>query len=322
MKIDANELKKILTNTNCKMEIEEYIASISEKLEKMMPKNKKQIKPDVDIVIPNANNYYDLTKNNYNIQQLKYFAKSYKLKVSGNKKELITRIFIFLHLSSFTIKIQKVFKGFLQRKYNSIQGPGFKHIHLCTNSTDFITMEDLNDLKPQQFFSYKDEDGFIYGFDITSLYNLIFKNGISKNGTNSIGGINPYNRKAISQKVIKDIYSFIRLSKIFNTNIVLEIEDDMTSISNEKTVELRALSLFQTINSLGNYSDAQWFLSLNRNQLIKFTRELIDIWEYRAQLSITVKRNICPPNGDPFRNLSIQYIHTESNLCNVKKVIL
>ena len=51
-------------------------------------------------------------------------------------------------------------------------------------------------------------------------------------------------------------------------------------------------------------------------------RELIEIWNYRAQLTNEIKRGICPPNGDPFRNLSIQYIHTEANITNVRKVIL
>ena len=35
-----------------------------------------------------------------------------------------------------------------------------------------------------------------------------------------------------------------------------------------------------------------------------------------------IKRNICPPNGDPFRNLSLPYIHTESDINNVRKVVL
>ena len=51
-------------------------------------------------------------------------------------------------------------------------------------------------------------------------------------------------------------------------------------------------------------------------------RELCDIWNYRAQLANETKRNICPPNGDPFRNLSMPYIHTEQNMSNVKKIIL
>ena len=56
--------------------------------------------------------------------------------------------------------------------------------------------------------------------------------------------------------------------------------------------------------------------------VIKLVRELCDIWNYRAQLSNETKRNICPPNGDPFRNLSMPYIHTEENMSNVKKIIL
>jgi len=46
------------------------------------------------------------------------------------------------------------------------------------------------------------------------------------------------------------------------------------------------------------------------------------MWNYRAQLSQETKRNICPPNGDPFRNLSMTYIHTEPNMFNIKKVVL
>ena len=100
------------------------------------------------------------------------------------------------------------------------------------------------------------------------------------------------------------------------------IKDDAKSVSNEKAIELKAIALFQNIDALGNYSNANWFLSLNRIQIIKFIRDLIDIWNYRAQLTAETKRNICPPNGDPFRSLSVQYINTEPNLWNIKKVVL
>jgi len=316
-------VKKLQANITNKMNIDDYIATINQKCEQKMQFAKKTIKlNDDEIIIPNLKNYYEMTKYNYNVSQLKLFAKTYNLKISGNKKELTTRLFVFLYLSSFIIKIQKVFKGHIQRKYNKIQGPGLKKREICTNGSDFITMEELMNLKPQQFFSYQDEDGFIYGFDISSLYNLIFKNGLIKNGIKIIGGNNPYNRKSISDNVIKNIETFIRLSKILHMQINLEIEDDNVNISNDKIVELQAITLFQTINSLGNYSDAIWFLSLTRNKIIKFIRELMDIWNYRLQLTIETKRSICPPNGDPFRHLNMHYIHTEPNMVNVKKAIL
>jgi hypothetical protein len=292
--------------------------NIKNKIEKNIPFNKKLIKlENGELIIPTINNYYDITKYNYSLLQLKTIAKFYKLKIIGNKKELLTRIFIFLCLSYHIIKIQKIFRGVLQRNFNFFHGPAYKNKKLCTNNTDFITMEELNDIKLNQFFSYKDNDNFIYGFDMASIYSLI------KNNKDSYKNIqNPYNRNLIPNYVIKNIKNIIRLGKILKKEINLEIEDDNCEISDEKNIELRALTLFQNIDALGNYSNPQWFLSLNRIQLLKFMRELIDIWNYRAQLSIEIKQNICPPNGDPFRNLSGTYMYTEQNLNNIKKVIL
>ena len=279
--------------------------------------NKLEKIDDNNITIPTIYDYHIVTKYNYNINQLKIFAKHYKLKIGGTKKELIKRIFVFLQLSYYVIKIQKNFRGNLQRKFNKLHGPAFKNRKLCTNDTDFITMENLSELNLNQFFSYKDEDGFIYGYDIASIYSLINMKSNSKKNSQ-----NPYNRNNIPIQVLIDIKLLVKIGKILKENIYLEIQDDPMIISNKKAVELRALSLFQNINSLGNYSNYEWFLSLSRNNLIKFVRELSDIWNYRAQLSLEIKIKICPPNGNPFRNLNIPYIYTEIDDDNVKKNIL
>jgi hypothetical protein len=269
---------------------------------------------DDQIIIPTLDTYCELTKYNYNVTQLKSFAKHFKQKLSGNKNELLKRIYSYLYFSSFIIKIQKYFRGSLVRKYKSLHGPACMTRKLCTNSSDFISMEPVEEINYHQFFSYKDHDGFIYGFDIISLYNMFCKSG-NKNK-------NPYTRNPFPEYVIKSIKSILRLSRILNIQINVVFEDDTKNISSEKAIELRTLTLFQTIDSYGHISNPSWFLSLNRTQLIKLVRELSDIWNYRAQLSQITKSNICPPNGDPFRNLSMPYIHTEGNLCNVRKVIL
>jgi hypothetical protein len=304
-------LKKISKETL----IQDYLNNIINKCESKMPiVKKKQKVNDEKINIPTIKSYNELVYNNYNLTQLKIFAKNYKLKLTGNKQELFSRLYCFLYFSSYIIKIQKIFRRFLVQKYKTLHGPAIMNRKICTNSNDFISMEPIEEINFHQFFSYKDSDGFTYGFDITSLHNLFIKSN------NEIR--NPYNRNLIPEIVFKNIRSLIRYSRILNINIKLNIEDETKNVSNEKVIELRALSLFQTIDSLGNYSNAKWFLSLNRSQLIKFIRELIDIWQYRAQLPIQIKRNIFPPTGDPFKNLSFQYINTEQNLWNVKKVIL
>jgi hypothetical protein len=214
------------------------------------------------------------------------------------------------------IKIQKIFRGIVARKYKLLHGPAVINRKLCTNTDDFVTMEPVEEINYHQFISYKDEDGFIYGFDIISLHNLFLK-------SKDIDSIrNPYNRNIIPESIVKTIKSIIKLSRILKVHVNLHYEDDTQSISNEKMVELRALSLFQNIDALGNYSNSQWLLSLNRTQLIKFLRELADIWNYRAQITAETKRSIFPPSGDPFRNLNMHYIHTEPNMTNVKKVVL
>lgn len=302
--------------------IDDYINTITNRCEKNMPTNKKLLKIDnSDVNMLTIKNYHDLTGYNYNIQQLKIFAKFYKLKLSGNKKELVNRIYIFLHLSSYIIKIQKIFRGLLHRKFLSYFGPAYKKRDLCTNDTDFVTMDELKDLPYTQFFSFKDIDGFIYGFDVSSIYNLIFKKSDNINNC-KIGGINPYNRNKIPSSVMINLKMLIRTSKILKIKINIDFDTSVGQISNEKSIEMRTVELFQNIDSLGHYSSPEWFLSLNRNQIIKFMRELSDIWHYRAQLSMDVKRNICPPDGDPFRNLNLSYIINENDLLVIKKKVL
>lgn len=304
--------------------LDEYMNQLVFKYEKNIRMNKKLNKMNIEdeqLSILTINDYNKLTENNYNIQQLKTNAKFYKLKISGNKKELINRIYIFLFLSCYIIKIQKIFRGRLQRKFNAYFGPALNKRTICTNDTDFVTMDDLKDLHYGQFYSFKDNDDRVYGFDIASIYNLIYKNTDTIN-ISKIGGINPYNRNKIPSFVMIDLKMIVRTSKILKIKINLEFETDLGNVSNSKTVEMRALTLFQNIDALGNYSSPEWFLTLNRSQLIKFLRELSDIWNYRAQLSNETKQNICPPTGDPFRNINISNIINENDLLTIKKCIL
>ena len=295
--------------------VDEYMNAITTKCEDNIPVVKKKQKVIEDkISIPTMKTFNELIYNNYNVAQLKSFAKHYNLKISGNKKQLTSRIYSYLYFSSYIIQVQKIFRGYLVKKYKILHGPASLNRKLCTNNSDFISMEPVEEINFHQFISYKDIDDFIYGFDITSIHNLFLKSN------NEIR--NPYNRNIIPEFVFKNIRSLIRISRILNIGINLKFEDDTKNLSNQKTIELRALSLFQAIDRLGNYSNSIWFLSLNRIEIIKFTRELMDIFNYRAQLNTETKRKICPPFGDPFRGLSIPYIHSEPNLWNVKKILL
>ena len=309
-------LKKNKSNESL---INEYMRNITNNCEKRLQPVKNPIKINSDnIIIPTIENYEDITKYNYNLSQLKMIAKNYKLKISGNKNELISRVYSYLYFSSYIIKIQSIFRGTIVRNYKKLHGPAATKRSICTNTEDFVTMEPIKDINFHQFLSYMDVDGFIYGFDIISLYTLFIKS------TDMESIKNPYNRAIIPEQVVKTIKSIIRFSRILKIHINLHYEDDTKNVSDKKAVELRCLSLFQNIDALGNYSNSQWFLSLTRNQIIRFIRELADIWNYRAQLPPEVKINICPPHGDLFRNLGYIFhiIHTEESITIVQKNVL
>ena len=306
--------KKTVSNTSV---IDEYMNAIYLNCEKRQSIIKTPLKVnDKNFTVPSIENYDYVLKFNYNISQLKEIAKKYNLKKTGNKNELTQRIYSFLYFSSFIIKIQKRVRGTFARKYKFLRGPASINRKICTNTDDFITLESLDEIKFHNFISFKDADNFVYGFDIASLYTLFIK---SKNREDIR---NPYNRNAMPEQLFKNIRSIIQLGRLLKIHINLDHEDDLSSVSNEKVIELRTLTLFQNIDALGNYSNSMWFLSLNKIQIIKYVKELNDIWVHRAQLTDEIKGKICPPNGDPFRNLSLSYIYTEPNMSNVRKVVL
>jgi hypothetical protein len=323
LELPAN--KSILNNKQ--ITLSEYITILDDRCKKMMDLDKlkennivntssnKKTNSDLDIDnVLSINNFMFILTNKNTLQQLKGYAKQYKIKVSGNKTELIKRIYTYFKLSSTIIKIQKVFRGHLQKKYNNLHGPAFKKRDICTNESDFLTIEPLNNLSYVQFFSYTDVDGFTYGFDVISLHNLILKSG------NNVK--NPYNRNKIPGSVTQNIQSLIKMSRILKINIDINIQDVNMDITQQKALELRILDLFQNINALGNYSDPIWLSSLNKFQLIKFIRELQDIWEFRAQLTNETKRAVCPPHGELFRNSYLNSLHNEQNIYNIQKMIL
>lgn len=308
-----------------KKTMEEFVSRYTAKMDiiEKMESNKKKVTTPVEkikddaIIVPDITNYELLFSYNYNLNQLKLFAKYYKLKITGTKPKLISRIFTHLYLSRVVIVLQKYVRGKLQRKYNMLHGVGFIKRTLCVNAEDFVTLQCIKSIDFHQFISFTDNDGFVYGCDIASLYTLITNAGNKP-------FINPYNRSIIPKIVYTHLIQIIRLSKIFKRTIELACEDDFVevSLSIKKQLDLRCLSLFQSIDSLGNYSNHNWFMSLSKIQLFKFMRELIDLWNYRAELSVEVKRQICPPHGDPFVNLNIPFIYSLNDLDKIKLQLL
>ena len=111
----ASKSKKYKT-TNKKVSPKSYIKHHIYESVPIIKKRKKKVSSD-NFTIPTYKEYYLLLELNYNVSQLKTICKNYKLKVSGNKQEKIHRIYNFLKFSYYTTKIQKLYRGYLMRKY-------------------------------------------------------------------------------------------------------------------------------------------------------------------------------------------------------------
>lgn len=306
--IEMNEKREKLFNSKSKSNIK-----IDEKSEKCEDRDKvnttkstkttkiaKVAKKREELSI---NNYDTLLVVKYKIDELKKLCAVYKLSRGGNKDELTKRLYEYCKNSVGPLKIQKVFRGFLNRKLHKLQGPALMNRNICTNDSDFFTMDDMIEIPVTQFYSYKDRDDFVYGFNIVSLYNLIKKEGLCAK--------NPYNRSEFDNKVKENVTSMIRISRVLKIPIEIEIKNEV--IDPVKRMELKILELFQTINSYGNYANSEWFSELSRNSHIRFARELVDIWNYRALLTVAKKVEICPPHGNPFLGTPY-YVNIASNV--------
>ena len=253
---------------------------------------KKPKKKD-DFIIPTKDNYSMLLSYNYTIKQLKEIATQHKIKIYSSlaKAEIVAKIYNYFKHYDNAVVIQRAWRCYLLRQYNKLHGPARFNRKLCVNETDFFTMDDIKDIPYHQFFSFQDEDQMIYGFDMLSIYTLFHKGVDPKTA-------NPYNRNVLSKNIKKNVLKLLWFSRLFKEEINVNLQEAEIEI---QTINGRALTLFHDMDILGNYTNSNWFLSLNRGSLVRFIVDLNDIWTYRANLSETVKRDICPNHRDLFR---------------------
>tara|TARA_Y100000389_G_scaffold51879_1_gene47612 strand:+ start:274 stop:1293 length:1020 start_codon:yes stop_codon:yes gene_type:complete len=246
----------------------------------------------------NYSNYYKYIDFNYTLKQLKNLAKKFNLNSSKNKDILKKNIFNFFFITKNSIIIQKNIRKFIVSCFIKLKGPGLLNRKQCNNECDFLTFDNLDTIMYKDFFSFNDDCDFVYGFHINSFYNYIIK---SKN-KNII--INPYNNLVINNKIITDFYKLLSYSKLLNYNCLIE---DSKAINNN--IDSKIIEIFLTIDSFGYNTSVSWFSNLEKINLIILIKELYDIWNYRANLSIKIKREISPPYGNPFISVDIHKLN-------------
>ena len=263
---------------------------------------------DDDFSIIFYEDYEKIKTTNYNVSQLKAILKYHGLKMSGNKIQLKERLYNNLKGYYYAIRIQKNVRMYLTKLLFKYKGPGLMKRDACNNPQDFYTLENLNDIKFKDFFSYKDIDGFIYGFTIYSIGELVK----TKNEKN------PYNRQPIPDEIISSLTRVKKLSKM----IISDTEYNEIEIiqSLEQKNKNKLMELFQIIDTHGYITNINWFLDLDKEMLINYMCHLKDIFYYRTQLTRVEQYEIIP-NRNIFP-LSIRHSFINSSLDEVRFELL
>lgn len=279
--------------------------------------------------IINYENYMNntLTIEKNKLPQLKDACRQLKLKIGGNKPELMKRIIEYFSKSKHAIIIQKYMKLWIVKIFFKLKGPALFNKNICVNDTDFVTLEPINDIELENLYTITDKQDFTYCFNITSLIQS-FKYNIKK--------INPYNRIAFNSETIYNIKRCYNLSYILfdsfrkvnnkiefvknhNKRRTLNNHGQSTDSLNRNThdminryniivglrnnnMERRIQQLFIEIDLLGNYTSYLWFQNLSYIQYRHLYRILSDLWNVRLNISRQIKYNICPYHT-PFENI-------------------
>lgn len=260
------------------------------------------------------------------IPLLKMVCKEFKLKVMGKKADLVERIVRNHSCMVAGSFLQDKVKRAIARRWLKLHGPALFDKSSCVNDMDLMGA-DIADLPMDQMFSFAD-NGFVYAFDIATFGSLIVKN-YQKDKIK-----NPYTRDDIQYDVFSDfknliLYSALLKRKFYtvhpdettnggdsqvnttttvanNTitithsvqNGVVNVEVDMTT--EEIDDELR--SLFYVVDSYGYYTNPDWVINMSSGQLRGFLRDMMEIFNFRANLTHNAMTRIINPTGILERN--------------------
>ena len=218
------------------------------------------------------------------VPQLRCQLKSLGLKVSGVKAVLLSRLRKHTDKIAVAQHSQRLARGWLVRRYISRRGPAIHRRELLVNPKDFYTQESVSEISHQQFFSFADARGQLYGFNLLSFSNLRLGSDTQLR--------NPYTNVVISDDTYQSARAAVRLGRVLGYTVKTHI--DYPASKSEETL----IALFQEINALGNHTNYRWLADAPTLRLRVFCTNLHVIWRYRTGMPHAARCRICPPNGD------------------------
>lgn len=193
-----------------------------------------------------------------------------KQRYSGNESEPEKRA---------STRIQSAFRGWNIRRRSK-----------PNNIEDCGTLEKLLEIPIEYYIQYQDAtDNLWYGFDIRTLESIMASNH----------PVNPYNTKDLKQN--NKLMANYSHKKSFLLENNRKMSHDSPKLTESQKFSQFVVKVFQKFDELGQYTDTEWFTMLSLDQLKHFYHLANDMFDYRAQLTDEMKKNIVK-NGLIFHN--------------------
>jgi len=292
-----------MTNVNSKMKFNKLLL-----LYNIPSSNCGALKPKFNKATICEITHHNILTQTYTVPQIKEIASAHNLVFIKCKKIImLQQLYAHLFFEPFIIKLQGWTRKKILQRFNLLHGPAFIHRNNCVNREDFLTFDPIQTINPYESISFQEglDKNNIYIFTIVSLLELIQQQ--TSNGIVQFDKIlNPYTRQPINISIIKrvsDIYKYGTTIHSINYPKVTSLITESTTLSS--IVNFKAIELFQ---KLEHYSNISWFLSLNKKNLKGFLLELINIWDYRSELSQNTQISLFSPLGKPFSTVRTKTI--------------
>jgi len=301
----------------------------------------KENNKHIELIEYLENNKLDYYPNSRILASLEYYKlikkqDASKFMLAINNVNLLISLFETLVNVNFNlskiIKLQKWIRKSLNKFKNKLHGPALNNRNLCVNDSDFVSLDDLKDIPESEFISFKDDTGFIYGFHIDSIIELIFKSdenyyeNFKKNSSNlyykqfiktlinhynKIKIFNPYTRFTIDCETKQNIIRLYSRNK-YNTKLHNSIHNSIQNAHNTQnnqtvldikiTIRNKCFSIFQKIEMLGYFADTSWLLDEHIKNIKIFYKKLASLWNFEFGLNNTARFKIAK-NHNLFQNL-------------------
>ena len=202
------------------------------------------------------------------------------------------------------------------------------HRTRVVNDSDFVSLDDIKDIPDKDFIALEDAQGFVYGFNLDSIVDLILKsdeNFLESFKKQSVGFYyrqyvrtlyNHYNKIKINNPYTRDLLPCdfkLRVFQLHARNIFKDMKNNLSIQLNasgkgtstgtgtdtgtgasdlRQQVRNKCFAIFQKIDMFGYMTDIAWLMDENVKNLKLFYKRLAFQWNLAFGLNNTARYRI------------------------------